>query len=129
MVGGKVTVYLGVFAAKNIKKVQGSFHHRFPFVKFVDLIVPLLPTPPTGFKISVPNMPYLLDTRENEGGDPRTIPSWGEMLRAMNDLFRGNMAPHVKNKVDTMAEAMKKDWKKEVSSRYQFPVMTPHRYG
>ena len=53
----------------------------------------------------------------------------GDPQLACNDLFRSNMAPHNKKNADTLTESLKKDWKKEVLSKYTFPPMTEERMG
>ena len=127
--GAKLKLSLGMYAAKDISKVQGSSHPRFPFVKFIDIIIPLLPSQPEAFPISLPFTPYLLDPREEGEEEFLEIPDWAALLTASNDLFRNNTAPHVKNNADTMAEALKKDWKRDVPSKYQFPPMSALRAG
>ena len=100
-----------MFAAKDIKKVQDSSHPRFPFITLTNVIVPILPSPPGGFNIKLPFVPYMLDSRDTEE-DELDLPGWPVILSACTSLFRNTTDPHVKSNMVNLKEVLKNDWGK-----------------
>ena len=68
--GLKLKLTLGVFAAKDVPKIQESSHARFPFIKLLDIYIPLLPEAPLEADICFPFVPYLVAEREDDDEIP-----------------------------------------------------------
>ena len=118
--GLKLKVTIGLMVAKDIRKIQDSNHPRFPFINICSLQVPIFPWPQHEEKICLPFIPYLITETED---DEDQVPSWRNMVKACNGLFRDNSAPHSKSNMVNLLEAMKGDWKANKPSKYTWPEL------
>ena len=112
--GLKVKVTLGLFAAKDMARVQDSSHPRFPFVNLVTITIPINPGLPDNFEIRLPFTPYLIDDRTEEvEEDDVILPDWVAIVSACNGMFRDTTAPHSKSNMSNLRETLKTDWMRE----------------
>ena len=118
--GLKLRLTVGVFATKDISKVQDAYHPRFPFINLMMTSITPMPFPPENLKVCLPFIPYLVDDSEEELDDLR-VPKWTTIVRAVTGLFRENSAPHSKSNMGNLREALKGDWKLEKKSKYAYP--------
>ena len=116
----KLRLTIGVFAAKDVTRVQDSNHPRFPFVNLQVTSISLLPFPPENHSVCLPFIPYLIEDNEDDQ-DEAGVPGWNSVVRAVVGLFRGNSAPHSKSNMGNLKEALKGDWKTEKRSKYAYP--------
>ena len=112
----KLKMTVGVFAAKDVLKIQDS---RFPFIILVSVNIPMMPEAPEGPAICLPFVPYLLV--EGEDDDEREVPCWAMIARAVGGMFRAPTPPHSKSNMDNLSEVLKTDWKVDKKSKYIFP--------
>ena len=64
--GLKLKVTIGLFAAKDMTKIQDSTHRRFPFINLLSSNVTVLPSTPPNVGVCLPFVPYLIDDREED---------------------------------------------------------------
>ena len=119
--GLKLRMTLGVFAVKDVNRVQESSHHRFPFISLLSVNIPILPIPPNEEEVCLPFVPYVIDGREDD--ENNCVPTWAKMVKAVNGMFRGTSAPHSKSSMSTLKEALRGDWKTEKPSKHVYPVL------
>ena len=118
--GLKLRLTVGVFATKDMTRIQDSNHPRFSFISLTVSSIPFMPQPPENLKICLPFLPYLIDGGD-EDLEEMMVPGWNLMVRSVIGLFHGNSAPHSKSNMGTLREALKGDWKAEKRSKYTYP--------
>ena len=105
--GLKVKLTVGVYAAKDVPRIQDSSHPRFPLINLVNLNIPLMPDSPENATICLPFVPYLLADADGE----MDVPRWPKIVRAVTGMFRSPTPPHSKSNMDNLQEVLKSDWK------------------
>ena len=118
--GLRLRLTVGVYAAKDVTRIQDSNHPRFPFINLMVQSIPMMPSPPESLKVCLPFIPYLIDDTEEEE-EEAVLPGWNQLVRAVIGMFRGNSAPHSKSNMTNLREVMKGDWKADKKSKYSYP--------